>query len=251
MRNRYVLLADLPIVALAALGAFVLRFDWFFGRFQHEFVWYLGAALLVKPVVFYAFGLYSRYWRYATVADLVALVLAVSTSSILMALLVGAALLTDTIEQFARSVVLIDWLLTIVAVTGVRASIRIVSESRLTSSSASRSAQGEPRRILVAGAGAAGAMVVREMQRNPQLGMIPVGFLDDDRAKIGKMIYGLTVLGSIASLTEVVASHQIDVVTIAMPSAPGAVVRAVVEACQKLSCRRAPCPACTNCSTAT
>jgi FlaA1/EpsC-like NDP-sugar epimerase len=235
MRNRYVLLADLPIIALAALGAFVLRFDWFFSRFQHEFLWYVTAALLVKPVIFYLFGMYSRYWRYATVTDLVALVLAVSTSSILMALLVGAALLTDTIEQFARSVVLIDWLLTIVAVTGVRAAIRIVGESRLTASAIDHASAGEPRRILVAGAGDAGAMVVREMQRNPQLGMIPVGFIDDDAAKIGKKIYGLPVLGSIASLPEAAAAHRIDLVTIAMPSAPGAVVRAVVEACQKLS----------------
>jgi len=235
MRNRYVLLADLPIIALSALGAFVLRFDWFFSRFQHEFLWYLAAALVVKPVIFYLFGMYSRYWRYVTVADLVALVLAVSTSSILMALLVGAALLTHTIEQFARSVVLIDWLLTIVAVTGVRAAIRIVGESRFTASAVTHASAGEPRRILVAGAGDAGAMVVREMQRNPQLGMIPVGFIDDDAAKIGKKIYGLPVLGSIASLPDAVAAHSIDLVTIAMPSAPGAVVRAVVESCQKLS----------------
>jgi FlaA1/EpsC-like NDP-sugar epimerase len=235
MRNRYVLLADMPIVALAALGAFVLRFDWFFARFQHEFFWYVAAALIVKPVVFYAFGMYSRYWRYVSIADLVALTVAVSVSSILMALLVGGALLTGTIEQFARSVILIDWLLTLVATGGARAAVRIIGESRVKGSAAPSAGAARPRRILVVGAGDAGAMVVREMQRNVQLGMLPIGFVDDDETKIGKRIYGLPVLGAVAALGDVVGAHQIDVVTIAMPSAPGPVVRGIVETCRRLA----------------
>ena len=66
MRNRYVLLADLPIIILASLGAFVLRFDWFFTTYRRDFLFYTAAALFIKPVVFYASGLYSRYWRYAS-----------------------------------------------------------------------------------------------------------------------------------------------------------------------------------------
>ena len=235
MRNRYVLLADVPIVALAALGAFVLRFDWFFSRFQHEFFLYVVAALIVKPLVFYAFGMYSRYWRYASISDLVALTVAVSASSILMALLVGAALVTHTIEQFARSVILIDWLLTLVATGGARATVRIIGESRFKGSALPSVGGSRPRRILVAGAGDAGAMVVREMQRNPQLGMLPIGFVDDDDTKIGKRIYSLPVLGPLAALGDVVGAHQIDVVTIAMPSAPGPVVRGIVETCRRLA----------------
>ncbi len=73
-------LKDVPIIVLAALGAFVLRFDWFFASFQRELVRFAIAAVLVKPIVFYAFGLYSRFWRYASGRDMLAVVLAVSTS---------------------------------------------------------------------------------------------------------------------------------------------------------------------------
>ena len=70
MRNRFVLAADLAVIALSILGAFVLRLDWFFGRqpeYTAAFRFFLGAAIVLKPLVLYAFGLYSRYWRYAGV----------------------------------------------------------------------------------------------------------------------------------------------------------------------------------------
>lgn len=232
MRNRYVLIADVPIVVLAALGAFVLRFDWFFASFQRDFVLYAIAAVLVKPVVFYGFGLYSRFWRYASGRDMLAVVLAVSTSSVLMALLVGAALYTHVIEQFARSVVLIDGLLTLVIVGGVRASVRIIGESRVAAPGIGGGEQ--VRRMLIGGAGDGGTMVAREMLRNPQLGMVPVGFIDDDPVKHGKKIYGLPVFDSVAGLAEVVRAQRIDEVTIAMPKAPGPVVRAIVEQCRAI-----------------
>src|SRR5438034_2515667 len=184
MRNRYVLLADLPIVVLAALGAFVLRFDWLFQNFRRDFLLYAAAALLVKPVVLYGFGMYSRYWRYASIQDLLALALSGLTSSVVMSLLVAVALVTHVVEQFARSVVLIDGLLFFVGGAAIRVSVRMVGESRARTIAAS---SGKSRRILISGAGDAGAMVAREMLRNPQLGMTPIGFVDDDRAKVKKM----------------------------------------------------------------
>ena len=69
MRIRYLLLADLLVIALATLGAFVLRFDWWFFRDRPEMLPYLVAALLIKPAIFYAFGLYRRFWQYAGALD--------------------------------------------------------------------------------------------------------------------------------------------------------------------------------------
>jgi FlaA1/EpsC-like NDP-sugar epimerase len=232
MRNRYVLLADLPIVVLAALGAFVLRFDWLFPNSRRDFLLYAAAAVLIKPVVLYGFGMYSRYWRYASVQDLLALALAGLTSSVVMGLLVTLALVTHVVEQFARSVVLIDGLLFLVGGAAIRVSVRLVGESRARSIAAATG--GQARRILICGAGDAGAMVAREMLRNPQLGMTPIGFVDDDRAKVKKMIYGLPVFGPLASLAEVVRAHAIDEVTISMPSVPGKVVRTIAEQCHAM-----------------
>jgi hypothetical protein len=63
MRNRYILLADLVAIVLCAVGAFVLRLDWFFTRlpeYTAAFRFFLVAALVVKPTILYAFGLYPR-----------------------------------------------------------------------------------------------------------------------------------------------------------------------------------------------
>ena len=233
MRNRYILVADLGLITAAAFGAFVLRFDWFAYQHRAEFFPFLVVALAVKPAVFYAFGMYRRYWVYASVQDLVALALATSAASVAVAVVVALALFAGHVGEFSRSVLLIDWALTLLGAGGFRMSIRILHDAR----SAGRQPVprgGAVRRVLIAGAGNAGASVAREMQRNPQLEMAPVGFLDDDPMKIGKRIHGLPVLGPLAALPRRARRHDVDEVIIAMPTAPGSVLRAVAESCRTL-----------------
>ena len=240
MRNRYILLGDLPLIAIAAFGAFALRFDWMFNNYRPEFVPFLIVALLVKPVTFYIFGMYTRYWRYATATDLLAVSLAVCASSVLMAAYVGVGRTFGLVGDFSRPILLIDWLLTLGLVGGLRMSVRVIGEANAKSRRTGAGVTGK--RVLVIGAGEAGALVVREMQRNPQLEMTPVGFLDDDRAKRGKRIYGTLVMGDISSLEAVVKLAAIEEVVIAMPRASGTSVRAVAERCQVLGlrCRTMP-----------
>ena len=77
IRNRHILVVDLILVAVAAFGAFALRFDWLFLQYRPEFTSYLVAALVLKPIVYFPFGMYFRYWRYATSHDLIAICFAV------------------------------------------------------------------------------------------------------------------------------------------------------------------------------
>src|SRR5688500_17653219 len=204
MRNRYVLFADVVAFGLAAAGAFVLRFDLFFFSHRPEFLNFLVASLCLKPVVFYGFGLYRRYWRYTSINDLRALTLASLAASALMAIVEAAALSARLVPEFSRAVLVIDFMLTFMAAAGIRMSIRLLGESRSRFRGSARmiSPAGihQGKRVLVVGAGDAGSMVVREMQRNPQLGMQPIGFLDDDPVKLGKQIHGVRVLGNIDSL---------------------------------------------------
>lgn len=234
MRNRWVLAADVVAIALSVLGAFVLRLDWFFNR-QPEYTaafWFLlGASLLVKPAIFYAFGLYGRYWRYATARDLLVIILAVSVASTAVSLVITIAMLTGTVPFFARSILAIDWLLALAGVAGTRFSIRLTADVRPSDGAAQPAAS--QRKVLVAGAGDAGALVVREMHKNPQLGMLAVGFIDDAPAKRGKRIYGVPVLGTLADLEDLVASYEIGQVVIAMPKAEGRVVRGLLESCHR------------------
>jgi FlaA1/EpsC-like NDP-sugar epimerase len=117
------------------------------------------------------------------------------------------------------------------AVAGIRVSVRLIRESQ--SKGRSRGSADVRKRVLVVGAGDAGAIVTREMQRNAQLGMQPVAFLDDDAVKVGKRIYGVPVVDSLSNLPDVVQGLRVDQVIIAMPKAGGNVVRAVIEQCQR------------------
>jgi FlaA1/EpsC-like NDP-sugar epimerase len=231
MRNRYILLADLLAIMLAAWLAFAFRFGWLFTETRPEFSAFLVLAVVVKISAFFAFGIYRRYWRYAGFWDLMTLVLANSAASLVLGLLMGSSRLIGWIPGFSRWVPPLDWVFAIALTVGLRASLRAVAETM------ARRPYGRPatlRSVLIIGAGDAGAMVAREMQKNPQLGLRPVGFLDDDRIKAGKRIYGLNVLGDIAALERVVNTRSIDEVVIAIPTAGGRTLRSVAEQCQAL-----------------
>ena len=87
--------------------------------------------------------------------------------------------------------------------------------------------------MLIIGAGDAGALVVRELQKTSQINLLPVGFLDDDLAKQKHEISGVPVIGKISDLSEVLDNQNVDEVIIAIPSAPGKILRAVTDVCRR------------------
>jgi FlaA1/EpsC-like NDP-sugar epimerase len=234
VRNRYFLVADIFLIVCSALVAFALRFDWLFFRYRPEVWLFVAAAVTVKPLTFLALGLYRRYWQYASIGDLIAIVLANVVASLWLALLVLTGLAIGVVVEFSRSILLIDLLLTLALTGGARFSVRAMAESHGRFRKGRDGSTPDRRRVLVIGAGNAGALVAREAQRNPQLGFQIVGFLDDAVVKHGKRIAGLPVLGSIDALEPVVQANLIEQVVIAMPSAPGSAIRVLVETCQRL-----------------
>jgi len=235
MRNRYVFLADAGLMPIAAFAAFALRFDWRFYYDREEFLLYVAAVTIIKPIVLYRFGMYHRYWSYASVPDLIAVVLASAASMVAMGMLVAGWLLYDPLLEFSRAVLFIDALLTLLVVGGVRISVRVAAESQPRKRQQHlNGAATAVKRVLVVGAGLAGTMVVREMERNPQLGMQAVGFLDDEASKMGTQICGIPVFGSTRDLANVVQQRPIDEVIISMPTATGNVLRSIADQCRKL-----------------
>jgi FlaA1/EpsC-like NDP-sugar epimerase len=231
MRNRYLLVADVAAIATAAYAAFGFRFGWLFLEARPEFPLFFVTALVTKVSAFLAFGLYRRYWRYAGFWDLVSLVLANSAAAVVLAILMVAARMAGLIEGLPRTVLPLDWVFALSLTAGIRASVRAIAET------ASRKAKGNARKtkhVLVAGAGDAGAMVVREMQRNPHLGLKPVALLDDDPEKQGRQIHGLTVVGRLDAVGVMANEYHIDEVIIALPRVGGAAVRVVVEQCSQI-----------------
>ena len=231
MRNRYLLAADVVAILLAAWAAFAFRFGWLFQEERSEFVPFVVLAVIVKVAAFLAFGIYRRYWRYAGFWDLITLVLANSAAVVVLGVVMVVSRLVGWIPELSRSIPPLDWVFCLALTVGLRASMRAVAETMARKPNA----KGAPkRRVLIVGAGDAGAMVAKEMQKNPQLGLVPIGFLDDDTFKTGKQIYGLPVLGEIAALDTVANGRRVDEVVIAIPRAGGRTVRAIAERCQAL-----------------
>jgi FlaA1/EpsC-like NDP-sugar epimerase len=77
-------------------------------------------------------------------------------------------------------------------------------------------------------------MIVQEMRDNPQLGLVPVGFLDDDERKHNVRIHGVSVLGGRERIPEMAVEHDVNEVIIALPTASGAAVREILEICSKI-----------------
>ncbi len=233
IRNRHLFWADVIFIVLSVVSSYALRLELIsaFTFYLPAVLWLTVLALVVKLPVYFFFGLYRRVWVYASTSELRSISLAVTLASLLysaLALFLYYGL--GWIQPgMSRSALIIDWMLSLLFVGGSRFALRLLAEERKQTQARPR---GRARRVLVVGAGDAGALVVREMRKNPQLNLTPVAFLDDDPAKRRQQIHGVPVVGALDDLGAALDRYAIDEVIIAIPSAPGTVVRRVAEACR-------------------
>lgn len=232
LRNRFLLLSDLVLIVTSVMASFALRLDIgpVFLSYLPQAWLMVATALVIKPTVYYLFGLYRRYWIYASVRELQLIFVTTTTASVVVALFVILLVPVVGLRGFPRSVLGIDWLLTLFSVGGLRLSVRLLAEMGQRSSKGDRLAG--IHRVVVVGAGDAGMMVVREILRNPQLLLRPVAFVDDDKEKLKKEIHGVRVAGRLDQLANVVMRTRAQEVIIAIPTAPGPVVRRVADICR-------------------
>ena len=233
-RNRLLqLAADGVLVALAFYLAFRLRFlDDPRGlphRYEVLFAQAVGFVILGKLAIFAAFGLYQKWWRYVSGGDFLMIVRAVAAASAIL------VVLFTVIQPFEnglpRSVAVIDFMLTLLLITGARLAVRLIVE---------RPSHGHlvpKHEVLVIGAGSGGQMVVRELHLNPNLGSTAIGFVDDDPRKQGMRMLGLKVLGTTEAIERILDETEPDEVVIAIPSAPGLVRGKVVAAARERGIR--------------
>ena len=226
LRNRYLLAFDVILLCAVPPLLYALRFEgaeW--GAANAATArWFTGTATPVYLLVMFAFGLYRRLWRYASVAELKRIIVAGGTASILCALLGTYVLPTMLgLGHVPLSILFTYSLLSIAVVTAPRLSLRISGSARR------RGWSETDRRVLIAGAGTAGEMVLRELRRNHDVGLVPIGFVDDDASKWGLHLSDLPIFGSLDRIPQVVESEAVQEILIAMPRAPGAVIRRVVK----------------------
>jgi len=232
------LLMDIASVVLAFGLSLLIRYEsW------NAMLYLLGAnwLILVLGVAIsltmnYKYGLYARLWRFASVTDLLHIIASATSASIVVALinyLVFPFLNLSYIDSY--SVWVLDWGLNLGFLSLSRLTLRI-GLNWLTSHNKQLLGKLVPiKRVLIMGAGDIGSTVIRWIKNNPEMGLIPVGFIDDDPTKIGAKIYGVPVLGDRKSIPTLIAKNKVKEVIIAMPTASQASIDDVCRNCEKAS----------------
>jgi FlaA1/EpsC-like NDP-sugar epimerase len=228
IRSRYLILLDAVSLTLAVWLAYALRFDGLSlaPPDATTAIRFAAASIPVALAVFVLSGLYRRIWSYASVAEVERIVVGVSIATVCSAT-IGLVLLPLTRLTPARvpiSVIALDALLSGALIVAPRLFFRVRTWH------GRRRRRDNDMRAIIVGAGAAGHMIAKELLTNPQLGLYPVAFVDDDLRKTKLRLHEIPVVGSIADIGKV--AHELDAaaVVIAMPSAPGSVIRRIVQA---------------------
>ena len=222
----FLLLTDMVGIAGSYYAAFYLRFEGTIPPDMQLLMWRTVLLLLTVGLVFLlVFEVYRGMWRYASINDLYQIIKAITATSLFFVIL----LYLFRHESVPRSVVVIQWLISLVAIGGLRFAARFYRKVVSTSS----------RRVpvLVVGAGDAGEMIVRQMLNSPQYGYDPIGMIDDDPRKRNLRLHGVKVIGGHNDIPAIVARKGVQEVIIATPSATGAQMRAIVDSCKQAKVR--------------
>jgi len=218
-------LLDLAIVFGAYLAPLVLRFNGVVPQtFWANFRWFVVVAAFVHLSSNYLFGLYGQMWRYASVQEARRVVLASAFAGAVM--LVTALVLTGH-RLMPLSVVILGATLSLVVFGAVRFQSRMFGFRRRSVVGVERSL-----RVLLVGAGEAGSMVLKDIRRNPSVGLVPVGIVDDDPKKIGLSLNGVPVLGKHSAIPALAPRLRVDQVLLAVPSATSELIRDVAGLCE-------------------
>ncbi|MER1942809.1 MULTISPECIES: nucleoside-diphosphate sugar epimerase/dehydratase [unclassified Castellaniella] len=223
-RSSLVFLFDLAAVLLAWTGAFLIRFnfDWLPGFEQT--IW-LGLIPLLVAQLFACqwAGLYRGMWRFASLLDLQRVLKAVLVSTFVLLLM---ALFSQPYLHIPRSLVVLYPILLFLIMSGGRVAWRMWKEYCLYDKVGG---QGKP--VVIAGAGTAGAMLLRELQRTSEWNV--VALVDDDPAKQGLELSGCRVEGSTRDISKVLKLYEAKHIILAMPSARAPVLRRISEEATK------------------
>ncbi|MGH2791286.1 MAG: polysaccharide biosynthesis protein [Actinomycetota bacterium] len=217
---------DVGIVFLAYLVPLVLRFDANVpGSYWDAYRSFLPVVAFLHLVCNYLFGLYGQMWRYASIQEARRVVLAGLTAGVFV--ISAATWLGRNIRLLPLSVMALGAILAFLGFGAIRFQSRLFALRR---GSLIKNAS----RTLIVGAGDAGASLIKELLKNPSLGLEPVAFVDDDPRKVGLTLHGVSVLGPLRAIPTLAERLKVDQVLLAIPSATSKVVRDVASLCEQV-----------------
>jgi FlaA1/EpsC-like NDP-sugar epimerase len=205
--NKQLIMFSVDSVALilVLLAAFSVRLEYLYFP-NNELIWLIFGSPIIGIPIFVYFGLYTAIIKYIGFDALWRVAKAVS----LYALLWGIIGLMSGVYDLPRSVILINWVQSILVISGLRIAARwLLYGSKLNFDSKDRS------NVLVYGAGDAGLQLVSALMRS--MHYKPVGFIDDSIDLQGNQVSGLNIFSS-EKIEKIIITLQVDEILIAMPS---------------------------------
>lgn len=234
LRRAAISLAQIAIFYSALMAATWMRFDFAIPpRYYSAFLYAIGIWIVVKTLIFGAFGLLRGWWLYLSTSDLVRL----GVGNVAASGLCYATLVLLRHADLPRSVYLLDSIVCFLLSGAVRLAVRLLREWKIENQGT-----GSEKNTIIYGAGEAGLMLLREIRRNSNLPYRVRGFVDDEPAKMGLRMCGIPVLGGGERIGRLVGRHGIEIVLIAIPSATGAQMTRILELCHQagVECKTVP-----------
>ena len=229
-RKVLVVLVQLGLVVASYVASFVLRLDLDLGRIPVDVILKtLPLLIIVRMGTLAVFHLYQGLWRYVGVPDLLQIIKATTVSSLLFAAL---ELVIFGPQGFPRSVFFLDWAGNIFLLSGTRLIVRVFRERFRPIEGLDGASKGASKRLLIIGAGDAGAALCAQVLSTTTLRYKPVAFVDGDRRKVGNTILGVPVAGRWEDITRVIGDYRVDSAVIAIPSPTPSEMRSLVGICQ-------------------
>lgn len=229
MRICILLLTDIIAINFAYALALFIRFDGNPEILDYFSVGskYIVVITIIKVITFSYFKLYKSLWEYASIDEMVEIVIAALVGNVIS---IFYLLLANA--NFPRSIYIMVPILDMVFIGGSRFFYRIFRRLKYGITSI-----GDSKRVLIIGAGAAGVMVLKELRNHENLNSRPVAFIDDDHQKRGRSINRIPVVGSRNDIVQVCEKFEIDEIVIAMPSAKSEERKQILNECKKTKCR--------------
>lgn len=220
-RRIFEVLLDVVLIILSYWSAYAINFPptspaW------NLFIRTLPVLVFIRMSVFLVMGVYRGLWRYTSMSDLIVFAKAVAVSSVANLIVL---LFAFRFEGFSRKVFIIDAVLMLIFLAGSRMAFRLFRQLMPAVGTSNG------RRVLIYGAGDGGELLLRELRNNRELNLAPVGFLDDDPAKGGKVIHGLRVFGGNGDLGSVCTQHEIHEVVISSMKMSDERIQEVLQVC--------------------
>lgn len=228
IRQIILIIVDTILVNICSYLSMSLIFDF---NTPNKYIYIIKSHMIIyifaTLIVFYIFKFYSSLWRYASIEEMVSVVIACILST---SIWIPVFFLYK--EKIPVGFYVVNILILTISTGGVRFTYRVLRRIK-----GKLEVTTEWNRVLVIGGGSAGAMVIKEIRNNPQMKKVPVAVIDDDINKKGRRIHGVLVYGTRKDIEKAIEDKNIDEIIFAMPSISKLETKELIDICKNTKCK--------------